>query len=42
VAESVLTSWPSLIPAVTPASGPGGAVAGRDETLASTMEGTRS
>jgi len=42
VAESVLTSWPSLIPAVTPASGPGGAAAGRDEALSSTMEGIRS
>ena len=42
VAESVLTSWPSLIPAVTPASGPGGAAAGSDEALSSTMEGIRS
>ena len=42
VAESVLTSWPSLIPAMTSGSGPGGAAAGSDEALSSTMEGIRS
>ena len=42
VAQSVLTSWPSLIPTVTPAPDPGGAAAGSDETLASTMEGSGS
>jgi hypothetical protein len=44
IAESVLTTWPALIPAPTPDVGAGGSVAGRDaagieKPAASTMEG---
>jgi len=42
IAESVLASWPSLIPAVTPAAGPDGSGAGSAEAAASTLEGSRS
>jgi len=43
VAEEVLTTWPSVVPAVRPAAGPADSVAGSDEaTTPAVMEGTRS